>query len=271
VLGTALEEYDREEFVIATKGYFGSGADNPNAVGLSRKAIDVQLQASLDRLDLDTIDLYQIHRLDDAVANVDILRTLDDAVRRGDIRYPGASSMWAHEFGDLLATSERLDLERFRTMQNHYNLVYREEEREMLPLCAREEVAVIPWSPLARGYLTRPDERIDETTRGESEKTQAGGTSMYEHPYREGGGQEINVRIGELAEEYGVSMAQIAIAWLNQNEYVDAPIIGTTSVEHLREAVEALDIDLSASDVEYLEEPYEAVGVSPPYDTDPRS
>jgi aryl-alcohol dehydrogenase-like predicted oxidoreductase len=270
VLGTALEGYDREEFVVATKGYFGAGTDNPNAVGLSRKAIDIQLQASLDRLGLDTIDLYQIHRLDDAVANEDIVRTLDDAVRRGDVRYPGASSMWAREFEDLLSTSERLGLERFRTMQNHYNLVYREEEREMLPLCQREDVAVIPWSPLARGYLTRPKERIDDTVRGESEKTQPGGTSMYEHPYREGGGPEINARVAELADDYGVSMAQIAVAWLNHNEYVDAPIIGTTSVDHLREAAAALDIDLSTSDVEYLEEPYEAVAVSPPYDTDPR-
>lgn len=271
VLGTALEGYDREEFVVATKGFFGADTDDPNAVGLSRKAIDIQLQESLDRLGMDTVDLYQIHRRDDAVADEDVLRTLDDAVRRGEIRYPGASSMWAREFADFLSTSEHLGLERFRTMQNHYNLVYREEEREMLPLCRREDVAVIPWSPLARGYLTRPEERIDATARGESEKTQAGGTSMYEHPYRDGGGPEINARVAELADEYGVSMAQIAIAWLNQNEYVDAPIIGTTSVEHLHEAVEALDVNLSASDIEYLEKPYETVRVSPTYDTDPRA
>ena len=156
-------------------------------------------------------------------------------------------------------------------MQNHYNLVYREEEREMMPLCRREDVVVIPWSPPARGYLTRPEDRIDATTRGESEKTQPGGTSLYEHPYREGGGPEINARVAELADEYGVSMAQVTIAWLNQNEYVDAPIIGTTSVEHLREAVEALDVDLSTSDIEYLEEPYEAVRNLPPFETDPRA
>jgi len=142
------------------------------------------------------------------------------------------------------------------TMQNHYNLVYREEEREMLPLCDEEGVGVIPWSPLARGYLTRPHEEVDATTRGETEQR------LYEHPYREGGGPEINERVQELAAEKGVTMAQTALAWVLHKEWVDAPIIGTTSVEHLEDAVEALEIDLSASDIEYLEEPYEPVRVS---------
>ncbi|MFB6196140.1 MAG: aldo/keto reductase, partial [Haloplanus sp.] len=140
--------------------------------------------------------------------------------------------------------------------QNHYNLVYREEEREMLPFCERENVGVIPWSPMARGYLTRPDEAIDATTRGETE------TRMYEHPYREGGGREINERVRQLAEERGVKMAQIALAWVLQKDWVDAPIVGTSSVDHLEDAVEALEIDLSESDVAFLEEPYEPVPVS---------
>jgi aryl-alcohol dehydrogenase-like predicted oxidoreductase len=141
-------------------------------------------------------------------------------------------------------------------MQNHYNLVYREEEREMLPLCEKDGVGVLPWSPLARGYLTRPHEDIDATARGESEE------HMYRHPYREGGGREVNERVGELAEERGVSMAQIALAWLFHKDWVDAPIVGTTSVEHLEEAVAALDVSLSGADLEYLEEPYEPVPVS---------
>jgi aryl-alcohol dehydrogenase-like predicted oxidoreductase len=141
-------------------------------------------------------------------------------------------------------------------MQNHYSLVYREEEREMLPLTQEENVGVIPWSPLARGYLTRPHEEIDATARGASEE------HLYEHPYREGGGREINERVEEIAAERDVTMAQIALSWLLHKEHVDAPIVGTTSVEHLEEAVAALDISLSEGDIEYLEAPYEPVEVS---------
>ena len=257
ILGEALEEFDyREESVVATKVYHQMREDDPNSQGLSRKTIEQELEASLDRLGMDTIDLYQIHRWDDETPIETTLRALDDAVRRGQVRYIGASSMWAHQFAEALYRSEHLGLERFVTMQNHYNLVYREEEREMLPLCAKEGVGVIPWSPLARGFLARPHEEIDATTRGETEKR------MYEHPYREGGGDEINERVAELAADKGVTMAQIALAWLLHNEWVDAPIIGTTSVEHLEQAVEALEISLSASDIAYLEEPYEPVPVS---------
>ncbi len=255
ILGSALEGYDREELVVATKVY-GSMGDGPNRGGLSRKAIDQELSASLDRLGMDTIDLYQSHRWDYDVPIEETLGAFDDAVRRGDVRYVGTSSQWAHQFAEALHASDRLDLERFRTMQNHYNLAYREEEREMLPLCEREGVGVIPWSPLARGYLARPHEEIDATTRGENEDR------LYDHPYREGGGREINERVEELAGEYDATMAQIALAWLLEQDAVDAPIVGTTSVEHLEEAVEALEIDLSASDREYLEEPYEPVRVS---------
>ena len=255
VLGTALESH-REETVVASKVYFQMDEDNPNSGGLSRKAIEQELDASLDRLGMETLDLLQIHRYDYDTPPETTLRALDDAVRRGKTRYVGASSMWAHQFAEMLHTSDRLGLERFVTMQNHYNLVYREEEREMLPLCEREGIAVMPWSPLARGYLARPHEEIDATKRGSTEE------HMYEHPYRDGGGTEINERVREIADEKGVKMAQIALAWLLHKDWVTAPIVGTTSIEHLEDAVEALSIDLSASDIAYLEEPYEPVEVS---------
>ncbi|MFP9191003.1 aldo/keto reductase [Natronosalvus vescus] len=255
ILGDALEGY-RDQSVVATKGYFQMREDDPNSGGLSRKAIEQELEASLERLGMDTVDLYQIHRWDDDTPIEETLRALDDAVRREQARYIGASSMWAHQFSEALHTSDRLGLERFVSMQNHYNLVYREEEREMLPLCGKKGVGVMPWSPLARGYLTRPDEQVDATKRGDTEEY------LYAHPYREGGGPEINARVEELADEKGVTMAQIALSWVLHQDWVDAPIVGTTSVEHLEQAVEALDISLSSSDLEYLEEPYEPVRVS---------
>ncbi|OSP09808.1 aldo/keto reductase [Halorubrum ezzemoulense DSM 17463] len=256
VLGDALGEYDREEFVVATKGYFQMDESNPNSGGLSRKAIEQELSNSLDRLGMETVDLYQIHRWDDDTPIEETLAALDDAVRRGDVRHVGASSMWAHQFAEALHASDREGYERFATMQNHYNLAYREEEREMLPLCEKEGIGVMPWSPLARGYLTRPHEEVDATLRGETEE------HLYAHPYREGGGRAVNERVEELAAEEGVKMAQIALAWLFHKEWVDTPIVGTTSVEHLEDAVEALDVNLSDSDVEWLEEPYEPVRVS---------
>ncbi|MFW6458399.1 MAG: aldo/keto reductase [Halodesulfurarchaeum sp.] len=256
ILGNVLAEYDRDEQVVATKAYFQMNEDDPNSGGLSRKAIEQELANSLDRLGMDTVDLYQIHRWDYDTPIEETLSALDDAVRRGQVRYIGASSMWAYQFAESLATSDRLRLERFQTMQDHYNLLYREEEREMLPLCDREGIGVIPWSPLARGYLARPHEEFDATTRGEIDD------HARDHPYFDGGGREINERVEELAAEYGVTMAQIALAWLLEQDTVDAPIVGTTSVEHLEEAVEALDIDLSKSDREYLEKPYEPVPVS---------
>ncbi|WP_432508257.1 aldo/keto reductase [Halorubrum ezzemoulense] len=256
VLGDALGEYDREEFVVATKGYFQMDESNPNSGGLSRKAIEQELSNSLDRLGMETVDLYQIHRWDDDTPIEETLAALDDAVRRGDVRHVGASSMWAHQFAEALHAGDREGYERFATIQNHYNLAYREEEREMLPLCEKEGIGVMPWSPLARGYLTRPHEEVDATLRGETEE------HLYAHPYREGGGRAVNERVEELAAEEGVKMAQIALAWLFHKEWVDTPIVGTTSVEHLEDAVEALDVNLSDSDVEWLEEPYEPVRVS---------
>ncbi len=258
IIGEVISEYDRDEFVIATKVYGSMDDDNPNAQGLSRKAIEQELARSLDRLGIDTVDLYQIHRWDESTPIEETLRTLTDAARRNQVRYLGASSMWAYQFAEALHTSDQRGLERFVSMQNHYNPVYREEEREMLPLCDREGIGVIPWSPLARGYLTRPHDEFDRTARG-SEETD--GRSGRHETYRDGGGTEINRRIEELAAEYGVTMAQLTIAWHLHNESVTAPIIGVSSIEHLEEAVEAVDISLSDSDREYIGEPYEPVSV----------
>jgi aryl-alcohol dehydrogenase-like predicted oxidoreductase len=255
VLGKALSGR-RKEQVIATKVFHPMDKSDPNSGGLSRKTIEQELEASRERLGVDTIDLYQIHRWDDDTPIEETLRALSDAVRREKIRYIGASSMWTHQFAEALHNSAYLGLERFVTMQNHYNLLYREEEREMLPYCEKQGIGVIPWSPLARGYLTRPHGEVDTTTRGQTD------SYAKDHPYFEGGGREINERVQQLAEDEGVTMAQIGLAWLLQKECVTAPIVGTTSIEHLEEAVEALEITLSDSDVEYIEEPYEPIRVS---------
>ena len=255
ILGDALEGY-REESVIATKVFFQMREDDPNSGGLSRKTIEQELSASRERLGVDTVDLYQIHRWDYDTPIETTLRALTDAVRRGQARHVGASSMWAHQLADALHTSEEFGLERFATMQNHYNLAYREEEREILPLCEREGLGVIPWSPMARGYLTRPHEEYMSTKRAETDDY------AQEHPYADNGGRKINERVAELAADRGVSMAQISLAWLLHKDWVDAPIIGASKIEHLEDAVEALEIDLSESDMSYLEEPYGPVPVS---------
>lgn len=259
ILGEVLGEYNRDRLVIATKVFGSMDDENPNAQGLSRKAIEQELQRSLDRLGIETIDLYQIHRWDSQTPIEETLRTLDDAVRRNAVRYLGASSMWAYQFAAALHTSERLGLERFETMQNHYNMVYREEEREMLPLCQQHGIGVIPWSPLARGYLTRPHAEFESTTRGEEELTDR---PERHDIYQAGGGKEINRRVAELADEKDVTMAQIAVAWQLHSEPVTAPIIGVSSVDQLEEAVEAVDISLSDSDMDYLNEPYEPVPIT---------
>jgi aryl-alcohol dehydrogenase-like predicted oxidoreductase len=261
VLGNALEGYDRDELVVATKVYNAASPDpHPNEEGVSRKTVDQELEHSLDRLGMETVDLYQTHRWDYQTPVEETLRALDDAVRRNRVRYIGTSSQWAYQFAEALHTSERLGLERFVSMQNHYNLVYREEEREMLPLCEREGIGVIPWSPLARGYLTRPHEEFRETSRGEY--MDDGRFAERIDTYRANGGDTVNERVEELAAEKGVTMAQTALAWLLHQDAVDAPIVGTTSVEHLEDAVEALEISLSESDLEYLAEPYGPVPVN---------
>ncbi len=256
VLGDALAEYDRDDFVVASKVFHRMDDADPNSQGLSRKSIEQELDNSLDRLGMDTLDLLQIHRWDYDTPIERTMRALDAAVDRGQTRYLGASSMWAYQFAEAQHVADREGLTPFSTMQNHYNLLYREEEREMLPLCDRQNVGLIPWSPLARGRLARPHDEAAATTRGETDQ------HAFEHPYFEGGGGEVNERVAEIAEQRGVKMAQIGLAWLFADDRVDAPIVGTTSVEHLEDAVEALSVDLSDSDVEYLEEPYRPVRVS---------
>ncbi|NKE34595.1 aldo/keto reductase [Natronococcus sp. JC468] len=256
ILGDVLADYDRDEFVVASKVRFPGADDHRNAEGLSRKTIEQELEASLDRLGMDTLDLYQIHRWDYETPIETTMRALDDAVRRGRVRHLGASSMWAHQFLEARRVSEREGLAPFETMQNLYHLAYREEEREMFPVCDAYDVATMPWSPLGAGYLARPHGEFRTTTRGDHEVENAG-VPYHEFPASE----EINGRVQELADEYGVAMAQIALAWQFQNENTTAPIVGTSSVDHLEEAVEALELSLSASDVEYLEEPYEPVPV----------
>jgi aryl-alcohol dehydrogenase-like predicted oxidoreductase len=255
ILGEALEER-RRAAVVATKVFFRMRDGDPNSGGLSRKTIEQELDDSLERLGMDAVDLYQIHRWDYDTPVEQTLRAMTDAVRRGKVRHLGASSMWAHQLAESLRVSEREGIERFETMQNHYNLVYREEERETLPLCERAGLGVIPWSPMARGYLARPHEEYVSTKRAETDDY------AQAHPYQDNGGREINERVRELAADRGVKMAQIALSWLLHEEWVDAPIVGASKIEHLEDAVEALEIDLSDSDVEYLEEPYEPVPVS---------
>ncbi|MFU8867975.1 aldo/keto reductase [Natronococcus sp.] len=256
ILGDALADYDRDEFVVASKVRFPGASDHRNAEGLSRKTIEQELEASLDRLGMDTLDLYQIHRWDYDTPIETTMRALDDAVRRGKVRHLGASSMWAHQLLEARRVSEREGLAPFETMQNLYHLAYREEEREMFPVCDAYDVATMPWSPLGAGYLARPHEEFRTTTRADHEVENAG-VPYHEFPASE----EINERVEELADEYDATMAQIALAWHFQNENTTAPIVGTSSVDHLEEAVEALEISLSASDREYLEEPYEPVPV----------
>ena len=262
ILGEVLADYDRDRFVVATKANRQMDPANPNSGGLSRKALEQELAKSRERLGLDTIDLYQLHNWDEKTPITETLRTLDDAVRRGHVRHLGASSMWTYQFATALRKSDLSGLERFATMQAHYNLVYREKEREMLPFCRQEGIGVLPYSPLARGYLARPHEAFADTERGEY-TAEVRDDYMPERvrEYGRNGGREINARLAELADEYGVTMAQLALAWLLGREAVDAPIVGVTSPEHVDDAVEALDVDLAASDADYLEEPYRAGAV----------
>jgi aryl-alcohol dehydrogenase-like predicted oxidoreductase len=256
ILGEALQEYDRDKMIVGSKVYFQVDPDNPNSGGLSRKTIMQELDNTLERLGLDTLDLFQIHRWDEDTDIEVTMRALNEAIHQEKTRYVGASTMWAHQFAEALHTSDSLGLERFATMQNHYNLVYREEEREMLPLCNREGIGVMTWSPLARGFLARPHEETT-TTRTETDDI----LKEREAVYRSRGGEEINERVAELAAEKGVSMAQISLSWQLHKDWINTPIVGTTSVEHLEDAVEAVDISLSDSDIEYLEEPYKPVRV----------
>jgi aryl-alcohol dehydrogenase (NADP+) len=248
-LGRALRDLgvNRDEVVIATK-VNGPMRKGPNSVGLSRKAILAEVDHSLRRLGTDFIDLYQIHRLDRATPMEEILEALHDVVRAGKVRYLGASSMWAWEFSKLLHLADEHGWTRFVSMQDYYNLAYREEEREMLPLCRDEGIGVIPWSPLARGRLARP---WDETThRSEND-------AFAQSLYTEASDRAVVERVSDVANERGVPMAQIATAWMLSKPVVTAPIIGATKPHHIADAVAALDVVLSDDEIARLEEPYQ--------------
>jgi aryl-alcohol dehydrogenase (NADP+) len=249
IVGAALKEYARrDDIVLATKVH-GRMSDGPGGSGLSRKAILAQCDASLRRLQTDFIDLYQIHRWDEAVPIEETLEALHDLVKAGKVRYLGASSMFAWQFSKALHTSERHGWSAFVSMQNHYNLLYREEEREMLPLCADEGIGVIPWSPLARGRLAR---EWDETTaRSQSDRF---GSTLYGR--QEEADRAVVDAVGEVAAARGVPRAQVALAWLLSRPGVTAPIVGATKQRHLDDAVAAIDLHLDDAELARLEQPY---------------
>ena len=252
VTGRALRDFSRrEELVIASKVYFPMG-DGPNQGGLSRLHIMRAVEDSLRRLGTDYIDLYQIHRWDYATPIEETLQALHDLVRSGKVRYIGASSMYAWQFAKSLYLADLQGWTRFVSMQNHYNLVYREDEREMLPLCRAEGIGVIPWSPLARGFLTgnRSSQDYIESKRAKTD-------DYAQHLYYRETDFDVVARVVDLAERRDVKPAQIALAWLLHQEGVTAPIIGASKMFHLEDAVAALDIELSEKDVDYLDEPYQ--------------
>ena len=252
ITGRALKEFARlEECVLATK-VFQPMSDRPNMAGLSRKHIVQGCEVSLRRLGMETIDLYQVHRFDPHTPIEETLSALDQLVRQGKVRYIGASSTAAWKFAQALSASERHGWARFVTMQNHYNLVYREEEREMIPLCEAEGVALITWSPLARGLLagTRISPKDAESTRRAQSDEIA--RKLYDQP----GDQEVIDAVRKVAAQRGISPAQIALAWLLSKPAVAAPIIGATKMEHLDDAVAALSVELSAQEIQQLEAPY---------------
>jgi aryl-alcohol dehydrogenase-like predicted oxidoreductase len=252
-LGRALKEYaNRDEVVIATKVH-GPMRKGPNGGGLSRKAIFTEVEHSLTRLGTDYIDLYQIHRLDPQTPIEETLQALHDLVQSGKVRYLGASSMWAWQFAQALYLADLHGWTRFVSMQDHYNLINREEEREMLPLCLDQGIGVIPWSPLARGRLTRPWD--EETERSQSD---AFGSRLY----HDASDRAIVERVAEVAEQRGVSRAQVALAWMLAQPAVTAPIIGATKPHHIDDAVASLDLELSADELAGLEEPYTPHAVS---------
>lgn len=240
----------REEIVIATKVYFPTG-ESPNQRGLSRLHIMDAIDSSLKRLGTDYIDLYQIHRWDDDTPIEETLEALHDVIKAGKARYIGASSMYAWQFAKALYLADLNGWTRFVSMQNHYNLVYREEEREMMPLCRTEGIGVIPWSPLARGFLAgnRKLQNYGTTTRAKSDS--------YAHQlYYRDNDFEVVDKVKKMANGKGVKPAQIALAWLLHQDGVTAPIIGASKMHHLDEAVEALEISLSDNELADLEEGY---------------
>ena len=246
IVGRALADYARrDEVVIATKVH-GRMRPGPNGAGLSRVAIMAAIDDSLRRLGTDYVDLYQIHRFDPTTPLEETLEALHDVVKAGKARYIGASSMWAWQFAKALFLADQHGWTRFVSMQDHYNLLNREEEREMLPLCADQGIGVLPWSPLARGRLTRP---WDEET--ERSRTDLFGQTLYQPSDR-----VVADAVAQVAETRGVSRAQVALAWVAQQPTVTAPIIGATRPHHLTDAVAALDLRLTDDEMGRLEQPY---------------
>jgi len=251
VLGRALKDQPRDQLVIATKAFYPV-TDGPNTSGLSRKHLMDAIDGSLTRLGTDYVDLYQIHRFDYETPIEETLEALDDIVKSGKVRYIGASSMYAWQFMKMLAASDAHGWTRLVSMQNHYNLVYREEEREMLPLCREEGIGVIPWSPLARGFLAGNRRRED---RGETVRAKTDG---FAHElYYADSDFTIADRVVELATTRGVRPAQIALAWLLAKPGVTAPIVGASKPQHLEDAIDALAIRLETDEMALLEAPYQ--------------
>jgi len=251
ILGRAIRDLTRrDEAVIATKLYYPTRKD-PNGRGLSRKAIMAEIDASLRRLGTDYVDLYQIHRWDYGTPIEETLEALHDVVKAGKARYLGASSMFAWQFCKALYAADLRGWTRFVSMQNHYNLLYREEEREMMGLCAAEGIGVMPWSPLARGRLARAWDRRAGTERAASDEF---GKVMYAKT--EEADRVIVDRVGEVAGARGLPRAQVALAWLLNKPSVTSPIVGATKPQHLEDAVGALSIKLSPEEMTRLEEPY---------------
>ncbi len=251
IVGRAIKKYTkRDEVVIASKVYFKMRED-PNGKGLSRKAIMTEVDNSLKRLNTGYIDLYQIHRWDYETPLEETLEALHDVVKAGKVRYIGASTMFAWQFAKSIYLSELMGWTKFVSMQPYYNLLYREEEREMLPLCLEEGIGVIPWSPLARGRLTRPWEEQDKTLRA---KTDTYGKILYDKIGE--ADKKVIDRITEVAKARGVPQAQIALAWLLSKPVVTAPIVGATKLNHLEDAIAAETLKISEEEVKKLEEPY---------------
>jgi aryl-alcohol dehydrogenase-like predicted oxidoreductase len=249
IIGRALRDFARrEEVVIATKVFYPM-REGPNARGLSRKSIMTEIDASLKRLGTDYVDLYQIHRWDQQTPIEETLEALHDVIKAGKARYIGASSMYAWQFSRAQYVARLNGWTRFASMQNYYNLLYREEEREMMPLCAAEGVGVLPWSPLARGRLTR-----DWGETSNRMETDEFGKTLY--AATEDADRKIVARVGEIAAKRGVPRAQVALAWVAQQPFVTAPILGASKPHHLDDAIAALSLNLTPEEISSLEEPY---------------
>jgi aryl-alcohol dehydrogenase-like predicted oxidoreductase len=249
IVGRALKDFTRrDEVVIATKVFFPVHK-GPNGRGLSRKAIFTAIDASLQRLETDYVDLYQIHRWDYSTPIEETLEALNDVVRSGKARYLGASSMFAWQFSKALFLARQRGWTPFVSMQNHYNLLYREEEREMMPLCTAEGIAVMPWSPLARGRLTRPWDTETARTR-----TDEYGNKLYESTIE--ADRRVVAQVAAIASARGVTSAQVALAWVAQKPFVTAPIVGASKPHHLSDALAALTLHLEAAEIARLEAPY---------------